>query len=423
MEYILSPIITCLEITAFFMLASAFLPLKRSKWYMLLPMAGFAAFSTFNTFVRIDAVFSFSTIIFLLVLSVLWLFRGRWYHCMLIVLVGYMLFAVTEVLVVNTAAALVGVELNHLLQMRMLYTVVMLTMKGLDIFLAWQLVRFRKKRSIQLSWKWSLLMVLFPAVSIVTLISQWGPKGDLPTGNAVMCIVLLVADAAILYMINIMEKSEQEAQRVALLNQQLQLQTEHIQALEASYRTQRQLTHDFKNQLQTIQGLLETGKTPEAETYIAQLQGGQALRQPVMLSRHPVVDAVLNLKSQRARELQIDLQLRVEDLSGLAIRSDMLVVLLSNLLDNAIEGAQRAEGEKTICCQMRLQDQLYLAIRNTSLPVKIGPDNHIPTSKKPAQEHGYGLPQCVQLLEMLNAEYALEYRDGWFSFAAEIPNV
>jgi sensor histidine kinase regulating citrate/malate metabolism len=46
---------------------------------------------------------------------------------------------------------------------------------------------------------------------------------------------------------------------------------------------------------------------------------------------------VLNQKYQQAQEHDIDVQMQVNDLSSVSIYTDHLVVLLSNLLDNAIE--------------------------------------------------------------------------------------
>ena len=63
---------------------------------------------------------------------------------------------------------------------------------------------------------------------------------------------------------------------------------------------------------------------------------------------------------------------------------------------------------------------MYIAIRNTSLPVEIL-NGKIATSKRSTSEHGYGIPAIKFVLERLNAEYTFEYDEGWFQFVAEIP--
>ena len=63
---------------------------------------------------------------------------------------------------------------------------------------------------------------------------------------------------------------------------------------------------------------------------------------------------------------------------------------------------------------------LWLSIKNTAIPVKVV-GNAIPTSKEPKEDHGYGIPRVQYILNQLKAEYAFGYKDGWFTFAAEIP--
>jgi sensor histidine kinase regulating citrate/malate metabolism len=158
-----------------------------------------------------------------------------------------------------------------------------------------------------------------------------------------------------------------------------------------------------------------------ALSYIKQLQGMQTTRIFTVHSHHPIIDAVLNQKYQQAQEHDIDVQMQVNDLSSVSIYTDHLVVLLSNLLDNAIEACLRLADCRAIQCTIILSDSLYLSVRNTSLPVEIN-GKYIPTSKEPKEDHGYGLPHIDFILNQLHAEYALSCEDGWFEFASEIPH-
>lgn len=111
----------------------------------------------------------------------------------------------------------------------------------------------------------------------------------------------------------------------------------------------------------------------------------------------------------------------MNDLSSVEINIDALVVLLSNLLDNAIEACLRVKKDPAIDCSILNDDGLlFISVSNTSLPVTIV-DDTIPTSKLPKQDHGYGLMIIRHILDQYNAEYTFTYEDGWFHFAAELP--
>ena len=204
------------------------------------------------------------------------------------------------------------------------------------------------------------------------------------------------------------------------MNQQMEIQTESILALEKSYRSQRAVTHEFQNQLQTISNLLSGGKYEDVQDYLHQLQEAHVTRVLAVNTHHPIMDAILNQKYQLAVENKIDIQIQVNDLSGIRIPTNSLVVLFSNLLDNAIEACQRLPDHRAIRCSIIASDVLYISIRNTSQSVCIT-DGLIQTSKASKAEHGFGLLSIKRILEEQNAEYAFQYENDWFHFAAEIP--
>lgn len=114
------------------------------------------------------------------------------------------------------------------------------------------------------------------------------------------------------------------------------------------------------------------------------------------------------------------MNINLNDLSEINIGMDRMIVLLSNLLDNAIEACCRKESDRQIFCEIIANDTLWISIKNTSNPVKIT-NGTIATSKKQKEDHGYGLPRIQSILDQLGAEYAFDYKDGWFTFVAEIP--
>ena len=98
-----------------------------------------------------------------------------------------------------------------------------------------------------------------------------------------------------------------------------------------------------------------------------------------------------------------------------------MIVLLSNLLDNAIEGCCRVESQRVLDCRIiAVEDCLQLSVRNSSLPVLIL-GNSIPTSKTPKEEHGFGIPKIQHIVKQFHGTCMFDYQSGWFAFVAELP--
>ena len=217
---------------------------------------------------------------------------------------------------------------------------------------------------------------------------------------------------------NVRQGAEQERDML-LLRQHMELQRESMSALEQNYRLQRKSAHEFEHHLQVLRDLLDQGKTDSARDYLNRLKKNRSIHLMSVNSHHPVIDVILNQKHQTAQENGIKVQIRVNDLSAVDIPTDSLVVVLTNLLDNAIEACRRIDGYREIRCSVLYDDGLYISIRNTSEPVEIV-DGKIPTSKQDSLSHGFGLLSVTYVLDKLDAEYTFGYDEGWFHFAAEI---
>lgn len=416
----------CLELLFFYTLSRAFFETKcsRRQTFIALSMASIAMFFVVS-FLSNILLKQLITFLCYITLS-FYLFRSFWVWNILVCLICFIFAGIVDTAVLYGVCALLQTSLAEFAWRKLSYVTVVTVGKLVAILIAWLIFRLRKRsESHSPKTRWLVLMLIFPAVSLVMLFvvfSSYQGRNDLSVGAFLFSVGLAVANVAILYLIQRIEAQTKEEQVLRLLTQQMFIQTEGILALEKSYRAQRQATHDFNHHLNTLLQLLSSGDAQAATTYLQQLQKTQSERILSMNSRHPIIDAVMHQKCQVAKDADIDIQVHVNDLSAVTLPTDQIVVMLSNLMDNAIEACLRFEGERIIQCQIVANNSLFLSIRNTSLPVIIS-DNRMETCKKPKQDHGYGLPTVCRIIEQLQGEFDLDYEDGWFQFTAEIPNV
>lgn len=424
MEYVISSIWTLLEAVSFCVFCDAFLERKQRKIPYLVTLLFFWVTVILFAFLRLPAPFQQIGVLCLNLAWSFYLYRGKLLHRILIVVVHIVLAAAIDTIMVYGTSMLTGISYSDLVWRKRTYVAVVSAGKLLTVLIAYTTQYLRKRNRTQLLRNnWLLLTLLFPAVSyfmIVVIFRSYVNEDDLSIGSFVLCGILGIADAAIIYMIRQMEKSTRREQETLLLNQQMELQTQSILDLERSYRAQRQASHEFQRHLQMIKDLLEMENKDEALSYVKKLQGMQSTRIFSVNSHHPIIDAILNQKFQQAKENEIDMQIQVNDLSQISIPTDALVVLLSNLLDNAVEACLRIPEQRLIHCCICQNESLFISIRNTSLPVVIN-NGRIQTSKPSKLEHGIGLISICRILEDLQAEYTYNYENNWFQFVTEIP--
>lgn len=424
MEYIISALWFALECVAFFLFASAFLPYRYNRKRTILMALCMCTLLLFSQSFPLPAlVLRLCALIFCLCLIV-FLFKGRLALRLFIGLLDYIIVAAMDAIVLFGASTILRISLDELVWKKGMYTVLVTAGKILSVFLAWLVTRLHPFHKLHpLRPKWMLLVSFFPLTSLFMLMALFlicRDQRDLTQPVAFFCIFLGIANVAIVYVVSLIEQDTEVKQQNNILSQQMEIQTASILALDKAYRQQRQTTHDFQNHLCTISDLLAQKSYETAAKYVRELSQAQTSRILIVNTHHPIIDAILNQKYQMAVESQIEMRFCINDLSGIQLSASELVVLLSNLLDNAIEACRRIDTERLIRCTILENDRSFLSIRNTSLPVLIT-EHGIATTKASASEHGYGLPSVCRILDGLHAEYAYNYENGWFQFTAEIP--
>lgn len=266
---------------------------------------------------------------------------------------------------------------------------------------------------------------IFPVISIIILmiLSVWGENGVDYSILYFSIIGFGTASIFIFYFICSVLIKDARMQSLQVENELVRNQMSMYRSMEQNYRRQQKYMHDYKNQLNCIQGLLENGQVKESLDYIEELTGGIRKSADYVDTNHVIVNVILNQKYQYARENGITMVIRVNDLSCLRMKKEDLVVLLSNLLDNAIEACKNISADKIIQFKMIIEEEdLILSVRNPmDMPLKIE-GKRILSSKKDQQNHGIGLLNIENVVRKNHGNSSMKCENGYFSFSAMIPN-
>lgn len=171
--------------------------------------------------------------------------------------------------------------------------------------------------------------------------------------------------------------------------------------------------------LERMEKTVENQEYDAAEQYLNSVSKEQTDRSFLVNSHHAILDALFNTKATEAIQKGIDIDFELNDLSALPFDVSDMVVLFSNLLDNAIEACEKIEGDRVIRVSAVLKQSFLFSVRNTTLPVEIKNDT-IQTTKPNASLHGFGLSNIKLILNKYHADFVMDYEDGWFQFTGEI---
>lgn len=139
---------------------------------------------------------------------------------------------------------------------------------------------------------------------------------------------------------------------------------------------------------------------------------------PAIWTNIPIVDAILNSKSQEARKQHIEIKINAEYPDGTGIASDDLCIILTNLLDNAIEASvkEACEEKRYIRITIRRIQQMILIRTENNSPVPPRKKHRLfSTSKADSHYHGWGIKNVLQAARQYHGSASFDYQEGSFT--------
>ena len=155
--------------------------------------------------------------------------------------------------------------------------------------------------------------------------------------------------------------------------------------------------------------LLKKGDTQAAAALAERLTESISVEMAAVNTNHPVVDAVLNQKFHTAKEQGVSMTFRVGDMGGLCLDEEETVILLSNLLDNAIHECVKVvrQGRNAVIHVKLVQEdgKLIFSVRNPIVEKVQATDGIVLDSSRGM--HGVGLMNVKAVVDKYGGDFAV----------------
>lgn len=269
--------------------------------------------------------------------------------------------------------------------------------------------------------------LVYPIASMIVGIYLIKVVTDFPDSSVDVFIcmaVVLFTDLMSIFLVNYLERQQIDIRNSIILKSSVKSELENVHTWQEAYAQQRKMTHEFNNQLAVIKGMLEQGNGLEGVLdYINQIQKFPDSSKHLVNTRRPAADVVINQKIYVASSKSIDFRVQLDDLSSVKLPDYALVVVLANIIDNAIEAADRVKNdeERKAFLKIKVTDGVtFINIENyTASPVLIK-NNTVITSKGDKTKHGYGLLNVSSIVAQYGGFYTLRYDEGRSKFVVSI---
>ena len=270
--------------------------------------------------------------------------------------------------------------------------------------------------------------VFFPIFTIVVAMAMsvaFCKINDMRQANVLYATAfgMVLMNIFMYYLINdIIEREvglkEREAEYTQFKNQ-----VDIYNTMRESLERQKERAHEFKNHILCVDALAKEKKYKELEKYVSGINEALYMDRNAIDTNNVIVNTILNEKYNEMMDKGIIFVFRINDLSSIKIEDEDLVVILSNLLDNAIEACQKCEGKRTIKMKfMTENDIVILSVKNTSVGTCSIENDKIATTKRfRSEEHGIGIRNIKNAIKKYGGTYSIKSNEDEFYFAIVFP--
>ena len=231
-----------------------------------------------------------------------------------------------------------------------------------------------------------------------------------------VAIGLIIVNVVLLFYLQEAMIKDEKLRLSEMQNESKQNQLQAFHDMQSLYERQGQKLHDYKKQLSTLQELMKSGDIDTAIELTEQLTKSIAVEASEINVGHPVINAVLNQQYRVAKGKNIGMTFSVSELKDVRLADDDIVVLLGNLLENAIHECEKITAEgKVASISVRFVEASGKIILNVRNPVREKVeivDNKVITHSH--EGHGIGLSNVEAVSEKNGGTFAISCDDNEF---------
>lgn len=205
-------------------------------------------------------------------------------------------------------------------------------------------------------------------------------------------------------------------QKMLLLETNFKYFSEQIDFRKENERALRKFRHDIMNYLIDIRGLIAMNQTDSALKLLEETAGKAELPNPELIGTGNIfADVVISSKSAVCRRKNIRFEFRSVSLKEYKIEAADISSLLSNLLDNAIEAAEKTTEphirmnifEHNAYMVVRVENGVFEDVKSEKLQLK--------SAKEDSSLHGCGMEIIHEIAEKYNGNFIWKSENKCFT--------
>jgi len=306
------------------------------------------------------------------------------------------------------------------------YVVMLVTRLLLFPLIEWFFWRYLRRPYLDLQrkldkgwWLFALIGCAYYLLIMVTSVPVGTPMPD-AMGLARIILVLLLMPLTYLVVLRSLwqQMSENQARmEVEILSTRNRLTLENLRIVQESGAALTQVRHDMLGNLGVLQTLSMEKDYGKMDEYLAALTRQIKDIVPIRVAAHPIVNAILVLGMERAREIGAEFRCQAVLPETLGVPDEDLTAFLMNLVNNALDAVELLPADRPRWVDITIHIRgkyLFIESRNPYAREPEPGENGERYLTNKGAGHGYGLLIMEKVARRYESELQTQARDGIF---------
>lgn len=269
-------------------------------------------------------------------------------------------------------------------------------------------------------WRYlTAIPLVFAVISIITTMEAFGHEISLVIlsirfsvigGSVLVSTLLAKVIKQMEHAVKAEEKSKESQRLLALQGEQYAMLTRNIEQTRAAQ-------HDLRHHLTAISTMVDQKEYDKLREFVDHYRKSVPADKVKFMCENYAANSVINHYIALAHEEKVqEVDARCVLAQDCSVEDTDLCVLLSNLLENALEGCRSVPAEKRKI-KLRIStfaENLMLTVDNTFDGILLMENGEIFSRKRGNGKKGVGLTSVAAAAEKYGGELRYEEKDGWF---------
>lgn len=211
-------------------------------------------------------------------------------------------------------------------------------------------------------------------------------------------------------------------QELLVLEERNRSELQSFKDIGSLYDEQRLRIHEFKNQINFINGLIDKQDYDTLRTYVGKIKSDIDSEEKLIETGNSVINILINQSIRKASQKHIYITPNINIMQDIQLEDNDLVIIISNLINNAIEHCDTLKKSNKII-NFKLEstdDHLLIVCTNPIETTIIVENNLIRTTKNNYAEHGFGLKNINRMVDKYDGDISISTDDNKFKYVIMI---